>query len=206
MKRTSRRHGFTILETLVMGAIALSLIAAGWFIFIGLSKQSKKLDTRLRAIQASQLALERIKQDIRQYVHRDDWSMVDSAPPRLSIPVFREYVFDPASRAQKSIAVDAVTWIFNPETHYLSRNTEVMKFAQFESVLFSVEASPPGAPMLTNSVTINGVYVPEEMLGNPAMVTDADRIRWSATIGLPTLTQQEAYGYFLQNPFDVPSL
>ena len=200
-----RRHGFTILEVLIMSAIALTLIGIGWYVFSGLTRQSKKLDTRLRAIQASQLTLERIKQDIRQYVHRDDWSMVDAAPPRLSLPVFREYVFDPVARAQRSIAVDSVSWTFNPETHYLMRNTEVMKFAQFETVQFSLKSSAAGATELHNSITIDGVYVPEEMLANPAAVSDTDRIKWSATIGLPTLTQQEAYGFYLQNPFDTPS-
>lgn len=205
------RRGFSMLEVMVMGAIGLALISVAWFVFTGLTRQSKKLDTRLRAIQASQLTIERLKQDIKQYVHREDWSMVDSAPPRLSLPVFREYVFDPGSRAQRSVAVDSVTWLFNPETHYLMRNTEVLKFAQFETIQFSVKATPStgggatGGGEFQNSITIEGTYVPEEMLGTPDRITDTDRVKWSATIGLPTLTQQEAYGFYLQNPFDSPS-
>lgn len=200
-----RRHGFSMLEVMVMGAIGLALISVGWFVFTGLTRQSKKLDTRLRAIQASQLTIERLKQDIKQYVHREDWSMVDSAPPRLSLPVFREYVFDPGSRAQRSVAVDSVTWLFNPETHYLMRNTEALKFAQFETIQFSVKSTPPGGGEFQNAITIEGVYVPEEMLGAPDKITEGNRVKWSATIGLPTLTQQEAYGFYLQNPFDTPS-
>ena len=189
-----------------MGAVGLSLIGVAWWVFSGLTRQSKKLDTRLRAIQASQLTIERMKQDIKQYVHREDWSMVDSAPPRLSMYVFREYVFDPASRAQRSIAVDAVTWVFNPETHFLSRNTEVMRFAQFETIQFSLKSTAPGSSEYHNAVTIDGVYVPEELLATPDRITDNDRVKWSVTIGLPTLTQREAYGFFLHNPFDVPNI
>lgn len=200
-----RRNAFTILEVLVMSVIGLTLIAVSWFVFSGLTKQSKKLDTRLRAIQASQLILERIKQDVRQYVHREDWSMVDASPPRLSIPVFQDYVFDRSLDAQRAIKVDAVNWIFNAETHYLTRNTEVMKFAQFETVQFSAKSISSGAKEFTNSVTIEGVYVPEELLGNPGAISDNERIRWSATIGLPALTQREVFGFYLQNPPDVPS-
>lgn len=188
-----------------MSVIGLTLIAVAWFVFSGLTKQSKKLDTRLRAVQASQLILERIKQDIRQYVHRDDWSMVEASPPRLSIPVFQDYVFDRTLDSQRSIKVEPVNWIFNAETHYLMRNTEVMKFAQFETVTFSAKSTPNGATEFQNSVTIEGVYVPEELLATPGAVSDADRIRWSTTIGLPALTQREVFGFYLQNPYDVPS-
>ena len=199
------RRGFTILEVMVMGAIGLALISIAWWIFSSLTKQSKKLDTRLRALQAQQLVVERLAQDVRQYVHRDDWSMVDAVPPRLSLNVYRDYVLDPNSRVQRSIAVDVVNWTFSPETHYLSRNNEVMRFAQFETILFSVKTTPPGTRDYQNSIKVDGTYVPEELLANPAAVTDKDRVKWSATLGLPAETVREAYGIWLPNPFDAPN-
>lgn len=200
-----RRQAFTLLELMVMGGLGLVLMGIAWFIFTSMSKQSKKLDTRLRAIQASQLVIERLKQDLKQYVPEDDPSMTDNVPPRLSFHVYREYVVNPNvnDRTTPSMAVDLVNWTFSPETHFLSRNNEVLRFAQFESVQFSSKLTPRNVADFQNSVTVEGYYVPEEMLGT-RVATDKDRVHWKATLGLPAATRTEAFGFCPLNPLDNP--
>lgn len=197
-----RRKGFTILEVLVMSAIALVIMGVAWSVFSAMTSQSKKLDTRLRALQASQLVLERLKADIKQHVSRPGEVLFDPASPKLMLKVYRDYVFNPASRGQHSVVVDQVDWTFNPETHQLIRGTEPLKFAQFESITFSVKETAPGSREYGNSVTVDGVYVPEELLATPERITERDRIKWRATIALPHRTLAEAYGFWQENAFD----
>jgi Tfp pilus assembly protein PilV len=196
-----RRRGFSILEVLVMAAIAFVLLGSAWYIFFAMTKQSRKLDTRMRAIQASQLVIERLKADIKMHVHREGHSMADAAPPRLSLYVFRDYVYDPKSRSQQCVAVDLVHWRFSSDTHRLSRSGDELKFAQFESVSFSVKH--PSAGDFTSHVRVDGVYVPEELLATPDRVTDRDRVRWDATIALPYRTLADAYGFWQEHYFDL---
>jgi type II secretory pathway pseudopilin PulG len=204
--RARRRVAFTMLEVLIMAGIALILLAVSWSVFFAMTNQSRKLDNRLRALQASQIVIERIKTDLKQFYFVPGVSMVEASPPRLSFYVYRDYVYSPTERSQRSVALEPVTYIFDREVHLLRKNTEFIRAAPLEDLQFALRESTGGpAPEYSNSVIIRGVHVSEDLLSTPDRITARDRISWTTVIGLPHRTLAEAYSFWLENPFDRPA-
>jgi len=206
MRHTSRNRGFTLLEVLIMSGVALILLGVGWFVFFSATNQSRKLDTRLRAIQASQLLTERIKTDLKGFYYIPSYYMVEASPPRLSFRMFRDYVYSRTERSQASVVLESINYTFDRDLHLVRRNNEQLTACRFESVSFSLKESTAGtAPELSNAVTIHTVYVPDELLNTPERITDKDRVHWMAVIGLPHRSLIEASPFWLDNPFDRPA-
>jgi type II secretory pathway pseudopilin PulG len=200
------RRGTTLLEILVMAGIGVMIFGVAWYLFISMTRTSHKLDTRLRALQASQLLQERLRVDLNQFYPVSGYNMAEATPPRLSFYMFKEYSYVPTQRNQRCIVLEPVTYIFDRESHYLQRNSEVLRFSTFEDIQFSVRDPMPGLGGDASSwVTVSGTYVPEELLSTPDRITERDRVQWSACIGLPARCMNEVYSYWLDNPYDQPN-
>jgi hypothetical protein len=201
-----QRRGTTLLEVLIMSSVGVMLFGVAWYLFSSMSRTSHKIDTRLRAMQASQLLQERLRVDLNQFYPVAGLSMAEATPPRLSFYIFKEYSFVPTQRNQRCVVLEPVTYIFDRESHYLQRNSEVLRFSSFEDIQFSVRDPMPGPAGDPSSwVTISGSYVPEELLSTPDRITDRDRVPWSFSIGLPARCLNEVYSYWLDNPYDHPN-
>lgn len=188
-----------------MSGVGLMLLTVVWWVFFSMTRQSKKLDTRLKALQASLLLTERLKTDLKQFYYVPGVSMAEASPPRLSFYIYKDYVYSPTERSQKCVVLEPITYIFDRETHMLRRNTEFLRFAQFEDISFTVKESTGGTtPDFSNSVMVRATYAPEELLATPDKITAKDRIVWTAMVGLPHRSLTEAYGFWLDNPFDKP--
>ena len=202
---TPRRRAFTLVEILVFSAIALIVLGVAWFIFFSATNQSRKLDSRLRALQANQILIERIKQDLKQFYYVPSYSMVDSAPPRLSFRIYREYSYSRTERSQASVILESINYVFDRDMHTVRRNNDLLYACPFESVQFGLKETLPTAPgEVSNFVTIQTVYVNEELLRTPERITDRDRIPWFTMIGLPHRSLVETSPFWLENPFDRP--
>lgn len=207
MRRSRRKSAFTLIELIVMGLIGLLVSGMVWYMVVSFTKQSEHLDTRLRALQASQFVFDRIRQDLKGYYHREGYSVVVDFPPRLSFSVFKDYTYDVNRGVQASIHLEPIDYEFDTQTRYLSRNGEPLKFSRFEAVKFEHLEAPkttPGRllPIVSNSIKVTLTYVPEEKLGTP--LAEGHRITHEAVMSLPQVSLEEAYSFSPPGPFDVP--
>lgn len=207
------RRGFTLVEIVLMAAIASVMAGAIWYVFISTSRQSQKLDVRMRAMQASHLLLEMIQTDLKSFYYDEalyrDLAMVDRALPsreswRLTFYVFKDYATPTTDTTGGVVATESVQYQFDPATHTVSRNGEPFKLARFESVTFKLEESEPGTNP-ANVLEIKVVYVAEDALDDPTRLAQANRVSYSARITLGQRSLAEATSYWLQNPYDIPS-
>jgi len=180
----TRRHGFTLLETLMVAAIGVMVLALLWELYISGNKQSSKLQTRLSAIQGAQLLVERIRQDVAGFVYApgDTRPLVESAmgaqANQLNLLVYSSYrffqkpsaLYDPGDNDPSWIEARRISYLWNPQTRFMTRRQpgqdETLSFARFLKVDFVTNSASTGLN-LDNCVTVEMTCASDEELANP---------------------------------------
>jgi len=162
----TRNRGFTVLEVLVMSAVALFLLGVVYAVFTSSAVDAAKANRKLQALQAVQGLLDRLSMDLQQAYYAKArypvavknsrggtanelcFHRVDSAtvPPTVLAPVF----------------VEPVVYSFDPATATVSIDGRPLANCRFKRVTFAYAWGEPG-----DFVTVTATGVPDELASVP---------------------------------------
>jgi prepilin-type N-terminal cleavage/methylation domain-containing protein len=167
MKATATRHGFTLVEAIVVMGLLCVLLAAYALTRSGGERQAVDLDFRASSLRSAQLVFAIVKADFDNY-------RPGAARPELAVPVPQEEVSFARLSGGKLLldaanqpGTETVTYRFDRARHRLLRNGAVIEAGPFEAVRFTfAPAGPPGQESRQGDVLrIEIEAVPPEFLG-----------------------------------------
>lgn len=166
------RRGFSLLEVLIVAGVLLLIAGIAVTMRVSGQKQSVAIEFRAAALQSAQLVLTRLQRDVSSLVP-GPLTATAAAPAPASAVAFTR-VSD--SSGPKGLPLDArdelmteqVAWRFDPKTHQLSRNGEVIRGVTMHQVEFTYFPARPGdaSPPYGDTLLVRLVFVPPEALAN----------------------------------------
>ena len=168
--RTMRRRGFTLLEILMFSAVGMVVLYIGYEVFVSATKQGIDLDTKLKAVQGSQMLLERLERDLKHMVYEEGKFELEVSDEG---DLVRFYVYDGYDRdlTDGEIPVHRREYRFDPSVSRVFIDGAPYNFAYFRAIEFSLDDVGNGEagqrPILTmrvGGVADDRAQLPEEML------------------------------------------
>jgi len=130
-------RAYTIAEILMFSLVGAVILYIMYDIFVGSSRQGVDLDRKLKAVQGSQLLLERLERDLKHLIHVEGLYelKVDEGGRRV-----RFYVFDGHGEDMSDgvIPIHQREFRFDPSTKRVAIDGEVFAVAYFRAVEFQV--------------------------------------------------------------------
>ncbi|MBI4869915.1 MAG: hypothetical protein HY816_23485 [Candidatus Wallbacteria bacterium] len=224
--RNRNRHGMSLTEAAVFGALSVLPLAVVWNVLVTGSKHSAQLGARLDALQAAQTVAAVIRDDVSQACQLPTTgTLLDGVEPvgepdhELMLLRFRTYAFDKNPGKLYSptpeggwVRAEAIEYLFDPSTGRLLRNGREVAAGRFADVRFRIVSDAPveGTPAQPGAAALEvTVELPEESVastrtgfsGKPGKGRRHGfplRLRF----GLPRKTEEAAYSGWEQNCFD----
>lgn len=157
MKRIAPRRGMTLVELLIVALLGALVASVAWNMFLSGSKQSARLDTKLRHAQAALLLVERLSVDMAEavVVPGDGEEGNRANGPDLTLYRFRDYNLDPGAvdrdpATAGAVRTERVVYRFDKRTGVVTRNGAPAALEPFADIRFQ----PPGATVPGVEVTV----------------------------------------------------
>lgn len=154
MNKPGLRRAVTIVEVTIFAAVGAVIMSVLYQLFVGASRQGRDLDLKLKAVQGSQLLLERLERDLKHLVYEKDRYEVevDEEGRRL-----RFYLFDGHQQdlSDGVIPIHQREYRFDPTTNRVTIDQVPYAPAYFRAVQFELTDIGQGKakkPILTMRV------------------------------------------------------
>ncbi|MBI4868678.1 MAG: hypothetical protein HY816_17200 [Candidatus Wallbacteria bacterium] len=202
------RRGMTMVELVVMTAIASVVIGTVYLIFSAGSRHGGRMEEKLRGVQGAQILLDYLSADL-------EGAIVSSSRPirvesigggtknRLA---FDRYDGDRNDhRFAGYLPVKRVAYVFDPKSHRVSRDGQPMPLGAFVSVRFELtRAAPELSPRLQgDAVTVVMTTAPLEAL-EAGEVDPRSTSTFAQTIAFPTQSPLDPLATWLPNYYGTP--
>ena len=184
--RAPRRHrrGFTIAEVLVFSVIGGLVLYMTYDFFAASATQGRDLDRKLKAVQGSQLLLERLERDLKHLVYKKDQFELEVDEDRLGVSF---YVFDGHrdDLSEGTIPIHKRVYRFDPATSRMTIDGSVYSPAVFRAIQFQLGDAGGGEhPVLT--MRVGGVA--DDVAGLPEEDLDLrQRADFVSSVGLAAI-------------------
>lgn len=187
------RRAFTLAEILIFSAIGGMVLYLMYELFIGSSRQGQDLDRKLKAVQGSQLLLERLERDLKHLVYEEGRLelAVDDDGQGVSFYVFDGHADD---LSDGKIPVHKRVYRFDPATSRVTIDDKPYAPAFFRAVAFQLGDAGDGEhPVLT--MRIGGVA--DDLAGLPEEKLDLrSRADFVSSVGLSAIAAAKRDPYW----------
>jgi type II secretory pathway pseudopilin PulG len=172
-----QRNAYSLLEILVVLALLLSMVGAFVLYYVSGQKQSLSLGFQAAALQTAQIVVATLQQDLASFVPGPLAGTYAAPTPAFSVRLTR--VSDSSNSLglpldpHDELQTEAVNWVFDPQTHELTRNGETVHSGPLESAIFTFFPSRPGdpTPPFGDTLILQMEVVPTEALGHVTSAT-----------------------------------
>lgn len=185
------RAGHSLLEIVMFAAIGSMVLYIGYELFVGSAKQGRDLDTKLKAVQASQLLLERLERDLKHLVYEEGRYTLEVGEDGRRV---RFYMFDGHGQdlTDGVIPIHLREYLFDPGSSRVMIDGEPYVSAYFRQVLFELgnAGSDPSRPRPVLTMRVGGVA--DERAGLPEDDLDLrTRADFVSSVGLSAIAAVE---------------
>lgn len=179
-----RRRGYTIAEILIFSLVGALVLYMTYDFFAASATQGRDLDRKLKAVQGSQLLLERLERDLKHLVYKKDTYELELAEDGLGVSFF---VFDGHrdDLSDGTIPIHKREYRFDPATHRVTIDGSVYTPAVFRAIEFQLGDAGGGEhPVLT--MRVGGVA--DDVAGLPEEELDLrQRADFVSSVGLAAI-------------------
>lgn len=179
-----RRRGYTIAEILIFSLVGALVLYMTYDFFVASATQGRDLDRKLKAVQGSQLLLERLERDLKHLVYKQDTYELEVDEDGLGV---RFYVFDGHrdDLSEGTIPIHERVYRFDPATHRMTIDGSLYSPAVFRAVEFQLGDAGGGEhPVLT--MRVGGVA--DDVAGLPEEELDLrQRADFVSSVGLAAI-------------------
>ncbi|MBI3894100.1 MAG: hypothetical protein HY303_21485 [Candidatus Wallbacteria bacterium] len=202
------RRGMTIVELVVMSAVAAVVLATVYLLFSAGSRHGNRMDEKLRGVQAAQILLEYLTADLKAALVNASRqvrveSIAEGSRNRLS---FDRYDGERSRHHFGGyLPVKHCVYQFEQKTHKVLRDGEPMPVGSFASVSFVLtHAQPDASPaLLGETVTVLMTTAPIEQLER-GEVDARSSSTFVATIAYPSISPLDPLHTWLPNYYGSP--